>query len=97
MVDNRQIGPENIDFISYNDEGQPCLCAQGAIFYALTGELPLTYLEYCDKDDAEWPHEVIEKAGYNQFDSDCPDYVFMNDYQGLSFEEIAARLEAEGY
>lgn len=88
MVDGRQW---QLDFIGYDENGQVCLCATGAAYYAKTGYLP--------ESISPWKHggspfgalwETHRQAGLME------QIVFMNDSQHMTFEEIAQALEAKG-
>jgi hypothetical protein len=84
-------------------EGKLCLCAMGAAYYKATGELP----EYLDVDfDYDDEGGPIENSGFDlqgllwdyvdtfqlgYFE----DIVNWNDIEGLTFEQIADKLEEQ--
>lgn len=89
MVDGRQAFG---DFIKYDGEGNVCLCAIGAAYYALTGELPKSYLSP-RPDDYKNAYDTVINGGVH-----FPEFRIshLNDELRMTHEEIAAALEEKG-
>lgn len=86
MVDGRQWFED--DYIGYNEDGQLCLCAIGAAYYALTGNLPVSgFHEDCDVGSVMREYASASSVS-------IIDVISLNDDHHLTFEEIAEFLEA---
>lgn len=86
MVDGRQAFGDYIQHI----HNAVCLCAIGAAYYALTGTLPEPYNLDTDINPVyDTLRSVVEFP--NDFSIS-----YLNDFERMTFDEIAAALEARG-
>lgn len=75
------------DYIGHNNDGEVCLCALGAAYYALKSRLP---------SSRNWYTEDILSAAIGYSTTKVEFVVIMNDVEEKTFDEIAAALEARG-
>lgn len=87
MVDGRQCTE---DYMRYDDDGQVCLCVLGAAYLGLTDELPGWKI---DQELSVWD-TLKDATGYE--DKVLHTVAQDNDISNMTFEEIAADLEAKG-
>lgn len=88
MVDGRQ---EFYDYIKHESDGIH-LCALGAAYYALTGELPLTRER--EQYTENTPIRMLKRAGFDG--QDLYEVRGLNDDDNMTFGEIVALLEEWG-